>query len=187
MAKRFKVYANKSSDNSKVTTASDLRNKLNAIASALGTLSGVTFVVSAIHLLSQDDDETDFQFRAICYVHKQNRKIKWDEVYTAINAVQAPYYESVPIKEAQGLIDWENERLADIRNRLGDHFKHLVKKPIDDVDKRINSRLSELATDRTLCGWSGILAAARLKTLTGMSREAIRESALEEINKELAA
>lgn len=189
MAKKFQVIRESRpiSNLSKAEIAQLLREKLHKISAALSELGGITFIVEEFYLTVSQESPEDFDWRATCYVEKDNRKVSWSDVYWAINTIYVPRYESVSKQHFQSLVASQNKEMESLKSMLGGHFERLVTQPIDDVDQFINGKLSELATNRTFAGWDGMLAVGKLTTLVSMERSAIRTQALEEVNLLIAA
>lgn len=186
MTKKFQVICNSNPHSNKAEVAQKLREKLDLISTQLSELSGVTFIVEEFYLTNSQKSEQDFQWRATCYVEKDNRKLSWSDVYWAINTIYAPRYESLSKAHFKSLFDAQNKDMNSLKARLGENFADLVKNPIDDVDHYINKGLAEHAINRTFAGWEGIQAVAKLKALLTMTREQIRDYAAIDVNSLMA-
>ena len=187
MAKRFQVIRDSELTQNKAELAQMLRDKLKDISAALSNLSGVSFIVEEFYLIKSEMSEQDFQWRATCYVEKDNRKLSWSDVYWAINTIYIPRYESVSKQQFQSLAEAQNNDIHHLKSNLGTHFSDLVHTPIDDVDSFINKGLTEHATNRTFAGFEGIQAVGKLKTLMTMTREQVRQAAVIEVNSLISA
>jgi hypothetical protein len=186
MPKQFNVICHSHFNKNKVEVAKVLRDKLAEISKALGDLDGVTFVVEEFYLTKSQKSD-DFDWRATCYVEKSNRKISWSDVYWAINTIHIPVYASASKEHVKSLIDAQNKEYADLKQKLGGWFEKLVQKPIDDVDNYINNKLKELAVNRTMPGYEGMLAVGKLKTMIAMPRDELRHYAAIEVDALIAA
>lgn len=186
MSKQFKVICSSGFSKTKVEVAKDLREKLANISKALSDLDGVTFIVEDFYL-TKSQESIEFDWRATCYVEKINRKVSWNDVYCAINAIFTPVYTSVSKEHIKSLIDAQDKEHADLKEKLGVWFEKLALKPIDDVDNFIKSKLKELAVNRTMPGYDGMLAVGKLKTMTEMTRDNLRHYAAIEVDALIAA
>lgn len=182
MAKKFLIVCDSELSADRAQLAQLLRDKIYAISNALSKLDGVTFIVENFYHVVSTESKQDFQWRATCYVEKQNRQLHWDEVYSTINEIYSPYYESVSKSVFSYLVDSQRKEMDKLKQQLGTHFESLVQSPIDDVDHFINGGLAEHAINRTLAGFEGIQAVGKLKTLMTMTRKQIRAAAINEVN-----
>ena len=74
--------------------------------------------------------------------------------------------------------------LEQVKRSLGEHFCSLALDPSDELDVFINERLDHLGSQRGYCGWYGIQAVAKLRAMLKMTRDELREAALEAIKLE---
>lgn len=187
MPKKFLIVSDSGPTTDRVKLAQTLRERIYAISSALSKLEGVTFIVENFYHIVAKESQQDCQWRATCYVGNVNRQVSWQDIYEAINSVQAPYYESVSKAVYSYLVQSQREDMDKLKQSLGVHFESLVQSPIDDVDHYINKGLAEHAVNRTLAGFEGIQAVGKLKTLMTMTRKQLREAATNDINKLIAS
>jgi len=183
MAKKFLIVGDSGEKTNIALLAQSLRDRLFGISKALSQLEHVSFIVENFYHVSSTESEQDIQWRATCYVEiTQRRAHTWDEVYSAINAIYSPYYESVSKSVYSYLVQSQQADLAKLQQNLGENFKSLVQTPIDDVDHYINGGLAKHATNRLMAGFEGIQAVGKLKTLKSMTRSQIRDAAVVDVN-----
>jgi len=186
MPKKFQIIRSSQFSKNKAEVAMMVRDKLEKISKALSELGGVDFLVEEFYLTKSQESD-DFDWRATCYLDKTSRKLSWSDVYWAINTIYIPVYKDVSKALIKSLVDSQNKEMADLKQRLGVWFEKLVQKPVDDVDHFINKKLKELAINRTMPGYDGMLAVGKLKTMTTMPRDEIRHYAAIEVDALIAA
>lgn len=187
MAKKFLIVSDSGPVSDSAKLAQTLRDRLYAISKSLSRFEGVTFIVENFYHIVSTESDKDCQWRATCYVGNVNRQVYWQDIYEAINTIQAPYYESVSKAVYAYLVDSQRKDMEKLKQQLGSHFESLVQSPIDDVDHFINGGLAQHAINRTFAGFEGIQAVGKLRTLMSMSRKQIREAATNDVNSLIAA